>query len=1048
MKTRIIITLFALLILPATILAQTEVSVFDNDINAGDVVYWTSDNIYVLEEMVFVEDGAKLYIEPGTVIWGKEGQEDEAKALVITRGAQIFAEGTPDKPIIFTAYGDDPYDLTDGFGLDQSGLWGGLILLGTAPTNNVASGYVKNIEGIVETEIRGKYGAPPAEWDVNDNSGVVRYVSIRHGGTDIGDGNEINGLTMGAVGRGTTIEFVEVWYNNDDGFEWFGGNVNSRYLVSAFNKDDSFDYDEGWNGRGQFWFSIQAETRGNMGGEHDGGNSPDDSEPYAKPVIMNATYIGSGTGSGNTSSKILHFRDNAGGTYCNSIFAETGGYGLEIEDLESGDPNSAVEDSRKRLETGDLKINNNIWWKIGAETTTVDGISPDVEDYPQQFVRDYLSDAANNNWIEDPMFGGVSRDLMNPDGMLDPRPDYNSPAFTRATCSIPDDEQSMNFFHEVDYIGAFGPGDLWLDRWTYLSYSGVLMQTMQNEVSVFDNDINAGETVRWTNDNIYVLEEMVFVEEGAELWIEPGTVIWGKEGQEDEAKALVITRGAKIYAMGTSTQPIIFTAYGDDPYDFTDGFGLDQSGLWGGLILLGRGPTNNVASGYVKNIEGIVETETRGKYGAPPSEWDPMDNSGIVRHVSIRHGGTDIGDGNEINGLTMGAVGAGTTIEYVEVWYNNDDGFEWFGGNVNTRFLVSAFNKDDSFDYDEGFNGKGQFWFSIQAPTRGNNGGEHDGGNSPDDSEPYAIPYIYNATFIGSGVNSGNSSSQILHFRDNAGGKYFNSIFMETGGKGLDIEDLESGDPNSAVQDSRKRLEAGDLVLMNNIWWKIGSQNTTVDDIAPDADDYPEQFVRDYIGNPDNGNVIMNPMLRGIERLSSEEFPMGGLDPRPQVNSPAFTNPKHAFYHREGEGSNDFFIVAPYIGAFGEKSWIADWTYLSFTDVTKGMGGGYPAMEIAPSQEDALTVEEEFISEAGSGITNYPNPFEESTEIQFYVGGYNSVNLSIYNVMGQKVAELVNKPLVAGLYGVNWTVSDQPAGVYIVKLQIGNKVSSHKLILK
>jgi hypothetical protein len=1048
-----------------------EVSISDADITGGNDYYWTNDNIYVLEDLVFVEDGARLFIEEGTIIWGKEGQEDNAKALVICRGAQIFAEGTPDRPIIFTAYGDDPYDLDDGFELTESGLWGGLIILGYGPNNNDASDGVKNIEGIIETEERGKYGAPVGQQVDDDNSGVIRFVSIRHGGTDIGDGNEINGLTMGAVGAGTTIEYVEVWYNADDGFEFFGGNVNTKYLVSAFNKDDSFDYDEGFDGKGQFWFSIQAETRGNMAGEHDGGNKPDDSEPYATPEIYNVTYIGSGAQSDNSKSGILHFRDNAGGEYKNSIFAYTKGKGLDIEDLEADDENSTVEDSRKRLEAGDLKLENNIWWAISTDgTCTLDEISPDVPDeekdgkvipgYSEQFVRDYLGNAANGNSIENPQLMSIGRNLTTPDGMLDPRPMMTSPAFTNDLADVPMD----GFFLDAPYQGAFGPGDLWIDRWTFLSQSGVAVQLRKNEISLTDADINAGDIYVMTADNIYVLEDMVFVEDGAELWIEAGTVIQGKEGQEDNSKALVICQGAKIYAMGTPVQPIIFTAYGDDPYDLDDGFELTETGLWGGLLILGKGVNNNVSSDGVKNIEGIIETETRGRYGAKEGEWNAMDNSGILMFVSIRHGGTDIGDGNEINGLTMGAVGAGTTIRGVEVWYNSDDGFEFFGGNVNTKYLVSAFNKDDSFDYDEGFNGWGQFWFSIQNGARGNMGGEHDGGNKPDDSNPYAIPFISNATYIGAGVGSDNSKSKGLHLRDNAGGKYFNSIFTETTGKGLDIEDLEADDPQSEVQDSRKRMEAMDLQLQHNFWWSIGTEGASaLDVISPDVPDeevdgkvipgYSQQFVRDYLSDAKNNNWIEDPMLMGISR--ELVAPDAMLDPRPEAGSAAFTNAKKR-YDMMGFGNinysgsatvvkNGFFEEVDFIGAFGEINWLSDWTFLSFAEVTSGKGGHSPMMY---PEADIETSVEELEASLTSSMVAVPNPMVESTEIQFEVKTAGLVQINIYDLNGQTiVSNLVNKHLVQGNYKETWVAnSELAAGMYIVEMIVNGHSQTLKVV--
>ena len=225
-----LLTMLVLTLLASGAFAQSTVTVTDDDIN-GDVT-WTANNTYVLDGFVFVEDGETLTIEPGTVIKGKPGQAENSSALIIAQGGKIYANGTPSKPIIFTAEADN---LNGNLPLDTRGLWGGVIVLGKAGINTATG--VGQIEGIPSTEPRGAYGGN----DDTDNSGVIRYVSIRYGGTDIGEGNEINGLTMAGVGSGTRIEYVEVFNNKDDGFEWFGGTVNCKYLVSAFNGDDAFD---------------------------------------------------------------------------------------------------------------------------------------------------------------------------------------------------------------------------------------------------------------------------------------------------------------------------------------------------------------------------------------------------------------------------------------------------------------------------------------------------------------------------------------------------------------------------------------------------------------------------------------------------------------------------------------------------------------------------------------------------------------------------------------------------------------------------------------
>ena len=285
--------LLLVLLIPAAAVAQVD-SIIVTDVDMRGNNAWSPDSasFYLLTEFCFVENGDTLTIEPGTVIKGEPGQGEDASALIVARGGHILADGTAKQPIIFTAQSDDPGDPND---LPQNarGLWGGVILLGIAGTN--VAGDSNNIEGIPLTEPRGIYG-PGSSFtlDNNDNSGIVRYVSIRYGGSVIGANNEINGLTMGAVGDGTTIEYVEVFNNADDGFEWFGGTVNTKYLISTRNDDDGFDYDEGWRGKNQFWLLYQDSADGNTGGEHDGGTNPEDGTPYAIPVISNATYVGAG----------------------------------------------------------------------------------------------------------------------------------------------------------------------------------------------------------------------------------------------------------------------------------------------------------------------------------------------------------------------------------------------------------------------------------------------------------------------------------------------------------------------------------------------------------------------------------------------------------------------------------------------------------------------------------------------------------------------------------------------------------------------------------
>ncbi len=363
----------------------------------------------------------------------------------------------------------------------------------------------------------------------------------------------------------------------------------------------------------------------------------------------------------------------------------------------------------------------------------------------------------------------------------------------------------------TEYKGAIEPnGTPWYAEWSsyenILAGGGTSSLTIGNRIVINDELMSdAGNTINWTNENTYILEGLVFISEGQTLEIEPGTVIQGMPGEGANASALIIARGATIIADGTANQPIIFTFEGD-----TGLTPANERGRWGGLIVLGSASLNSNPGESA--IEGIDTNEARGLYGGS----DDTDNSGIIRYVSIRHGGTNIGADNEINGLTLGGVGSGTTIDFVEVIGNRDDGIEWFGGTVNTSHLLSVFCGDDGLDYDEGYRGVNQYIIVHQDDTAGeaDRGGEHDGGTNPEEATPFATPIFTNVTSIG------NPGSRALTFRDNAGGEYYNSIFFNYG-RGVDIEDLAGQE-----QDSYRQFQDGNLQLGCNVFWTIGAGDT------------------------------------------------------------------------------------------------------------------------------------------------------------------------------------------------------------------------------
>ncbi len=213
---------------------------------------WNKSKVVILTQRIAVEAGATLTIEAGTIIKGEAGSGANAAALVIAQGATINAEGTATEPIIFTSIADEisPDDIANGdfaspnLDANLNGLWGGVLILGNAPISVKSNADFEQIEGIPPSDPNGRYGGT----DAADNSGIFKYVSIRHGGSNIGEGNEINGLTLGGVGTGTQISHVEIVANQDDGIECFGGTVDASNILVWNVGDDQFDMDQAYSG--------------------------------------------------------------------------------------------------------------------------------------------------------------------------------------------------------------------------------------------------------------------------------------------------------------------------------------------------------------------------------------------------------------------------------------------------------------------------------------------------------------------------------------------------------------------------------------------------------------------------------------------------------------------------------------------------------------------------------------------------------------------------------------------------------------------------------
>jgi hypothetical protein len=313
-------------------------------------IHLTCDKIWVLDEKIYVPKGDTIKIDPGTVIKGAAspgGDPTNATALVIERGGRIIADGTQSCPIVFTAQ-EDPMD--GSYSLTNVGKWGGVVILGIATNdlilskNNytLGSGHicvghdgVGYIEGFDASNGLNLFGAGDAAFptnDDNDNSGIFRYVSVRHAGAILHIGNELNGISLGSVGRGTTFEHVEVVAAADDNIEYFGGTVNVKYISTLFGDDDMFDWDLGYSGKAQFYFGISADSL-NTGDVHTTDNGfecdADDNKAatatsnHSYPVIYNATMVSNGhifPSADNTGPAAIQMKELSSGSIFNSVF--------------------------------------------------------------------------------------------------------------------------------------------------------------------------------------------------------------------------------------------------------------------------------------------------------------------------------------------------------------------------------------------------------------------------------------------------------------------------------------------------------------------------------------------------------------------------------------------------------------------------------------------------------------------------------------------------------------------------------------------------------
>lgn len=511
---------------------------------------WTADKVYIIENLTFVEAPAVLRIEPGTIVrmepktTGGSSSTDPADvgALIICRGAKIVAPGTSESPIIFTNR-DDPFvpggastipptvnggantardytsttsgDITK-FKIDAD--CGGIVILGkTRLSNNNESGTALTdpianpltagagaafIEGfqaidatVYGTAVTTQLGGSPSGGkfggtDDNDNSGRMSFCSIRYGGFVLSSGNEINGITCGAVGRGTVMEFLEIYNNADDDIEPFGGTQNMRYCAGLFGGDDGLDTDMGYRGNVQFWFQHQGNltangvatgrnslNAGDCTGEWDGGKGVT-SLPYTVFSVFNATTIGLNTG------KAINWKVNGGGKVFNSIWANAGK--MRIEGGSASTATAAAD--------GTTSVNRFLFTRTSGGEFNEAGVAAAATEPDAMFKYSTIQGTAGANtragyWTGTSPSLDTLLDTYNitytattplvnqakADGTLDPRLQSGVAQRTggiRPSVSGPSGTARSSWFVNTDFQGAFKDAN-WLAGWSILEKVGV-----------------------------------------------------------------------------------------------------------------------------------------------------------------------------------------------------------------------------------------------------------------------------------------------------------------------------------------------------------------------------------------------------------------------------------------------------------------------------------------------------------------------------------------------------------------------------------------------
>ncbi|RJF35387.1 hypothetical protein [Pseudoalteromonas gelatinilytica] len=804
-------------------------------------------------------DSATLYVQAGTTLIGETGDD----FLVVRRGSQINANGNATAPITMTS-------IQDMTGAETGiGQWGGLVLLGNAPANSCGDQQGETTPeelancGVAAEGDAGQFGGDDAE----DNSGVIRYVVVKHAGKTLGNGDELNGISFAGVGSKTKVEYIQVHQNLDDGIEFFGGTVNVRNVVLTDIGDDAFDWSFGWTGRAQNVYIQQSSVEGDNAIEADNSEFDSNATPLTKPLLSNVTIVGADGKNG------VRLRAGTAGVIRNMVITGPDGYKNCLR---------VGSDSVANAESGELSIENSV-------------VACNADN---NFGSEAIGSGNVQSWFE-----GQTGNQTLTAATLNLATDGFTPKSSSPLLGSGVDASDLDpFFTKTSYIGAFDGDNNWMEGWTVAvnpsfptDIANAMEQGLATDVSAsfpqitdkpvyqLAQDVVFTSDVTLTNDAHWILKGRTAVggdrTDSATLYVQFGTTLIGESGDD----FLVVRRDSKIEAVGTATQPIVMTSIQDMTGAET---GIGQ---WGGVVLLGNAPANSCGDQVGETTAdelancGVAAEGDAGQFGGN----QPEDNSGTLKYVVVKQAGKTLGNGDELNGISLAGVGSQTELDYIHVHENLDDGVEFFGGTASISHLVLTNIGDDSLDWSFGWTGNAQYVLIKQSSSEGDNAIEADNSEFDSNASPLTTPTISNVTIIGAdGVNG-------IRLRAGTAGMLKNVVV--TGGEGYK-NCLRVG------ADSAPRAEDGSLTISHSVVACATDNNFSSQAVGTGN-------VQSWFEGQE-GNSIMDAAMLG---LSSNGY-------QPSAESALLGSGFDA------SSLNSFFDQVDYIGAMdAQTDWTAGW---------------------------------------------------------------------------------------------------------------------------